>query len=261
MPTPRDWFHALLAIVMFFLALGVVDPAPAAVFDGVDQERTMERYLTEAEQERFLRTLKERACVEAIDRRDAAAFKALMHSGLRIGEFSRITVGQALEALRTGYLFIPREHRKGRAHDHMVFVTQALREDLQDLLKARHEINEADCHEDDPLVIGRTGDGMTVRALELRFKQWAELAGLPPRASPHWLRHTRAMNIVRRSTARNPLGVAQSALGHVSIRSTGVYTKTPREDVEAALTETDGRVGRVSRRRLRAAWEGRTACS
>jgi hypothetical protein len=46
-------------------------------------------------------------------------------------------------------------------------------------------------------------------------------------------------------------------LGHVSIRSTGVYTRTPREEVEAALVETDGRTGRVTRAALRRAFEGR----
>jgi site-specific recombinase XerC len=91
----------------------------------------------------------------------------------------------------------------------------------------------------------------------LRFSAWAARAGLPTKASPHWLRHTRAMNVIRRSSAVNPRGVVQSALGHVSIRSTGVYTRTPREEVEAALAETDGRVGRVTRAALRRAFEGR----
>lgn len=216
----------------------------------------MDRYLTEEEQLRLLATLKERACADLLGRRDAAVIRALIHSGLRIGEFSRITVGLALTALKTKYLFIPREHRKGQTRDHRCFVTHALRSDLEDLITVRYELRPGDCHESDPLVIGRHGEGMTVRNFELRFAHWAGVAGLPPGVSPHWLRHTRAMNILRRSSARNPLGVVQSALGHESIRSTGVYTATPREEVEAALTETDGR-RRLSLREMRQSFEGR----
>jgi site-specific recombinase XerC len=219
----------------------------------------MDRYLTESEQARLLRVFRERCGASAIDRRDAAFFGMLLHSGMRIGEASRISVGQAMEALRTGYLYIPAPMRKGKRHDHHVYVTEVLRADLQGLLAARCEISPEACGVDDALVVGRGGQAMTVRALELRFDKWVALADLPAGASPHWLRHTRAQNIIRRSSARNPLGVVQSALGHASIRSTGIYTGPSREDVEAALAETDGRAGRVTRAQLRRAYEGRAA--
>lgn len=264
----RDWRDGLIFVITFFLALGLCDPAPAASFNGAaftsGANRMMDRYLTEEEQARLLKTLKEAACRDAYGRRDDAMVRALIHSGLRIGEFSRITVGDALEALKTGYLFIPRENRKGAsqglARDHSVYVTQALRADLGDLLKVRHELRDVDCRVDDRLLVGRAGDSMTVRALELRYKQHATLAGLA-RTSPHWLRHTRAQNIMLRSTARDPRGVVQRALGHSSIKSSGVYTATPREEVEAALREIDAAADprRVTRAQLRKAYEGRAA--
>ncbi len=235
----------------------------------------MDRYLTEVEQGRLLDVLKRQAALP-LDRRDAAAIRALLHSGARIGEFLKVSLGDALAALQSGYLFIPKEHRKGwnrrervrkdgttfvplPPKDHQVFVTEALRADLRELLKVRFELAPDDAPATAPLVVGRSGRGLTVRAFQFRFAEWADRAGLPPKASPHWLRHTRAMNVMRRSTASDPRGVVQSALGHASIRSTGVYTATPREAVEAALTETDVRVGRVTRAVLRRAFEGRAA--
>lgn len=255
--TLADWLKTLAVIVIYALLLALSDPAPAVESIGVDhhRERTMERYLTEDEQARLLDVLKRTACT-ALDRRDAAVIRALIHSGLRIGEFSKITVGQALEAPRTKYLFVPREVRKGGRRDHRVFVTDALRTDLRDLYAVRFEMRPGDCHADDALVIGRHGKGLTVRQFELRFKAWVAAANLPSQASPHWLRHTRAMNIMRRSSAKDPCGVVKAALGHESIRSTGVYTGTSREDVESALCETDGR-RRISLRELRKAYEGR----
>lgn len=261
----RDWRDGLLFVITFFLALGLCDPAPAATFNGVgisSGANRMDRYLTGEEQARLLKTLKEAACRDAYGRRDDAMVRALIHSGLRIGEFSRITVGDALEALKSGYLFVPREHRKGasqgRATDHSAYLTQALRADIEDLLKVRHELTDADCRVDDRLLVGRAGESITVRALQLRYKQHATAAGLA-RSSPHWLRHTRAQNIMLHSTARDPRGVVQRALGHASIKSSGVYTATPREAVEAALNEIDAPAqrGRVTRAQLRLAYEGR----
>ncbi len=261
----RDWLDSLIYVTGFFLALGLCDPAPAATFHpGAAHigSELMDRYLTEAEQARLLKTLKEAACRDVYGRRDDAMVRALIHSGLRIGEFSRITVGDAMEALKTSYLFIPRENRKGasrgRASDHSVFLTQALRTDIEDLLKVRHELRDMDCRVTDRLLVGRAGDSMTVRALELRYKQHATMAGLA-RTSPHWLRHTRAQNIMLRSTSRDPRGVVQRALGHASIKSSGVYTGTPREEVEAALAEIDAAADprRITRAQLRRAWEGR----
>jgi site-specific recombinase XerD len=220
----------------------------------------MDRYLTEEEQARLLKTLKEAACRDAYGRRDDAMVRALIHSGLRIGEFSRITVGDALEALKSGYLFVPRERRKGEAMDLSIYLTKPLRLAVGDLLAARYELREGDCHVSNRLLVGRAGDSMTVRALELRYKQHATMAGLA-RTSPHWLRHTHAMNIRRHSTAREPMGIIQRALGHRSIASTGIYAHATREDVEQALNEAARATapGRVTLAQLRRAYEGRAA--
>lgn len=219
----------------------------------------MERYLTEEEQTRLLKTLKEAAGRGVLARRDEAVVRALIHSGLRIGEFSRVTVGQALAALRANYLFVPREHRKGETEDHRVFMTRPLRAAVEDLLRVRHEMRPEGCSESDPLVLSRQSGALCVRSFELRVAGWGREAGLPPGFSPHWLRHTLAMNIIRRSTAKNPLGIVQRALGHRRLSSTGVYTAPSREEVDAALAETAGSGGRVSLRDLRRAWEGRAA--
>lgn len=220
----------------------------------------MNRYLTEDEQARLLAVLKQNRG-DPLAARDYAWVRALRHSGLRINEFSKVTVGDALSAMKTGYLFIPKEHRKGKRKDHKVYVTAALRESIEDLIKCRLvPLGGSGCHETEPLVVSRHGAGMSVRNYELRLAMWSKRADLPPGVSPHWLRHTRAMNIMRNSTASDPRGVVQNALGHADIRSSGVYTQTPREQVESALDEIDGRSGhRVTSATLRREYEGRAA--
>lgn len=219
----------------------------------------LKRYFPPAEQQLLVNTAGQ--YTDLVARRDHAWMRAMLHSGLRVKEFSLITVGAALEALRSKYLFIPRENRKGKKRDHRVFVTHALRVDLQDLLKIRFEITgEGESNVDEALVISRqhggTGKPMSVRSYELRLKHWAKLAGLPDEASPHWLRHTRAMNIMRNSKAADPRGVAQAALDHVSIASTGIYTGVLREEMEEALDQVDAVPSkRVSLSQLRREFE------
>lgn len=233
----------------------------------------LHKYLEPDDQQRLLRTVGE--LNDVLARRDHAWIRALLLSGLRINEFSLITLGEAQAALRSKYLFIPKEHRKGKTlfnddgtvkrvirKNHEVFVTVPLRAALKDLVAIRFEIggdDEVDLNS--ALVISRqhgAGVPMSVRSYQIRLKHWAVLAGLSPDVSPHWLRHTRAMNIMRNSESSDPRGVTQRALGHASIGSTGIYTGVLREEMEAALTKVDEVRGkRVTLAQLRKAYDSR----
>lgn len=213
----------------------------------------MHRYLTESQQSLLLVTLKLLASTQA--RRDRAWINLLRNTGLRIGEFSRLSVKQARMALETGWLFIPREHRKGKKQDHSLPVTAPAREDLQALIEIQREMggNGAD---EEPLIYSRKGQRMSIRAYQERFSYWCRRCGFT--ASPHWMRHTRAMNIMRRSTSTDPRGIVQGALGHVSISSTGVYTRMSKEELQRRLEEVDGKP-KAPRKKLREIYEGRAA--
>lgn len=213
----------------------------------------MHRYLTESQQAQLLTTLKLLASVLA--RRDRAWINLLRNTGLRIGEFSRLTVRQARMALETGWLFIPKEHRKGKSQDHSLPVTEPVREDLKALLAIQHEMGGAG-QDDEPLVFSRRHQGMSIRGYQERFAYWCRRCGL--HASPHWMRHTRAMNIMRRSTSNDPRGIVQGALGHADISSSGIYTRLSKEELQRRLEEVDGRP-KVQRKHLRAIYEGRVS--
>lgn len=215
--------------------------------------QVMKRYLTPVEQKLLLSTVKQFADVHA--RRDSAWMHLLNHSGLRIGEFSRLTVGDAKSALVTGYIFIPKEHRKGGKKDHDVLVTAPVREALTALLDIHREMSGF-LADNFPLVMSRKHGALTVRAYQQRVALWAIKAGLPRGVSPHWFRHTRAMNIMKNTTSNDPRGIVQAALGHDSIASTAVYTRMTKEDVEQALHEVDGR-GRAGLPKLRKEYEKR----
>lgn len=195
----------------------------------------MNHYLTPDEQKKLLDTIKKLADEKA--QRDYYIVSALINSGMRIGEFLLITVGDAFAALDNGYLYIPAENRKGGKRDHSIYLTQSLRRDLTQLLTIRGSRDPQHY-----LVAGRVDqEPMSARNMQLRVKSWAEQAGLGHlKVTPHFFRHTHAMNIMRGSTAKEPLRIIKAALGHRNINTTAIYTAASREEVAAALNEIDG---------------------
>lgn len=199
----------------------------------------MVRSLSSNEERQLFACIASRAAIEA--RRDLAWMRALRYSGCRVGEFSRLTVGSALMALTQGYLFLPRQIRKGGRRDHTVFVTAALAAALRDLLAVREEqTGDAAPPHDAPLVPNRQGEHLSVRSYQLRMEFWVAEAGLQVQATPHWFRHTRAIAIMRRSKAQDPRQIVQVALGHADISTSAIYTAPTREEVAQALEAADG---------------------
>jgi len=214
----------------------------------------MKRYLTETEQRQLLMAAKKIA--DPLAQRDYHWMGALILTGMRIQEWSRLTAAQVRLALQTGWLVSLKEHCKGKRHANDYLVTHPLRVHLQALLELSDELAthlQLESGAMQPLVWGRDVAGragaLSVRSYEARIKLWAAEASLDARISPHWLRHTRGMNIMRRSRGKDALRVAKVALNHSSIRSTGVYTGMCREEYETAIRMVDG--GRVPRRLAR----------
>lgn len=214
----------------------------------------MRRYLTEPEQRDLLKAAKSDS--DPLAQRDFHWMSVLILTGMRIQEFTLLTAELARLALRSGWLVSLKKHCKGKKRANEYLVTHQLRVHLQALLDlsdkhaAALAIGAADPQQLQPLVWGREIRGkagpLSVRSYEARMKIWAAKAALDHRVSPHWLRHTRGMNIMRRSRGKDAIRVAKLALNHASIRSTGIYTQMSREEFESEIHLVDG--GRVPRR-------------
>lgn len=217
------------------------------------------RYLTDEEQRRLLSVTKGQANLLA--QRDYAWMRLLIETGMRVNELATTTLAQAERALATGWLVVTKEQRKGKRAGHEYLVTEPVRQSLVSLVALQGELSPAHLPAPEvapPLLWGRCGvvkgcvlaEHMSVRSFQARMKHWAYLAGLPDGVSPHWLRHTRGVNIIRRSRGNNPLKVAQLALGHASIASTGIYTQMSREEYTRELQNVAG--GRMRKADARA---------
>jgi site-specific recombinase XerD len=218
----------------------------------------MIKYLTEPEQRELLKAAKTR--LDPLAQRDYHWMSALMLTGMRVHEFSCLTTPRVRLALAAGWLVSNKQDCKGKRKANEYCVTAQLRVHLLALLA----LSDATGYEVEtpaagqPLVWGRAVAGvaaaLSVRSYEARLKLWAQAAGLDSRISPHWLRHTRGMNVMKRCRGNNAVKVAQIALNHASLRSTGVYLQLSREEVarELQLVDGQGRLGKAAARRLAA---------
>ena len=213
----------------------------------------MVKYLTEPQQRELLKAARTQAGVLA--QRDYHWMAALILTGMRIAEFAHLRTAQVKQGLATGWLVSRREHCKGKRKTNEYFVTMQLKLHLQHLVALSELESTSD---DQPLVWGRSLNGvagpLSVRSYEARMKVWTTAAVLDPRLSPHALRHTRGMNVMTRTRGSNGVLVAQRALNHTSLRSTGIYLQMRREDYEreVAVVDGGGRMRKVEAQRLAA---------
>ena len=193
--------------------------------------KQFERYLTEKEERQLFNHIGQFADVLA--RRDFHWMGLMRQTGLRVKPMSLFSVDDARCALASGYVVVRADTNK-RGQPHKVLANKKAIKHLKALLAIRLEMGFAPVG-DEPLIMSRNRNGLSVRTFQERMRTWCAAAGLTVEASPHWFRHTLAKRLVSRSTSANPLAVVQVALGHRSIASTGVYTMPDKEDMAASM--------------------------
>lgn len=219
------------------------------------------RCLTYEEETKLRRTLK-RASGDIYAKRDDAWIRFLLTTGMRITEFSRVKVGDARAALTRGYLFVPAAWRKNGEIDLKVTVTAEPAEALRDLLAATSAIAgvpTAKLPDGFPLVISRKLHFLTVRAFQQRTTLWARESGIDTAFSPHWLRHTFAVEYLNGSegSAAGALVRLKNKLGHKDAHSCMHYLTMSRKDDAEDIGRIFPARKRVSTSALRKEYEGR----
>lgn len=196
---------------------------------------TGNRCLTLSEERKLRQVMRQRRDAA----RDYAIFRALLTTGMRIGEFLSLTVLEAHVALSSGHLYLAGERRKAKTlpsgqtvyTDLCVHLRGEALEAFADLVRLADDTG--------PLVPGRNGKPLSARAFQLRLKQWAALAGVDDRLSPHWLRHTFGAEFCRKSVSSPTETCIRLArfLGHADPRTCGHYLTMSRDDDPGAAIE------------------------
>ena len=144
--------------------------------------------------------------------RDRAIMELFYSSGLRLAELVGLALTDVDLADRT-----VRVLGKG-AKTRIVPVGRKACEAIRLWLKERAVLVELD---ETALFVGRNGERLKSRAIQLRIAHWARRAGLPARVYPHLFRHSFATHLLESS---KDLRGVQELLGHADISTTQVYT-------------------------------------
>ncbi len=198
-----------------------------------------DKYFTRAEEAKLLRYIAKHGDVLA--KRDHAWIRFGLRTGARVETMALFTVGDAHYALQQGRIRFRTETLKGRKNskkDHSISLTKERKKAINDLLKIR-KVMGFDDDKSQSLIMGQKGQGMSIRSMQARIKEWAIGAGIrnAKKVSPHWLRHTCAKRIMAVSEAQDPRVSVMIELGHGSYESTVIYTRPDKENHEAAIRE------------------------
>lgn len=157
--------------------------------------------------------------------RDLCLLDLILSTGMRIGEAAAITIKDLIMQEHT--LLI---HGKGRKQRLLYVSSQATWNNLKDWLKLRKDIGV----ESEYLFVNRYYTKTTIYSIENIFSKYKKIAHINQFATPHYLRHTFATNLLANGA---DLRSVQEILGHSSISTTEIYTEITMKRRKQVLTK------------------------
>ena len=166
-----------------------------------------------------------RAALEAAEgfenERDRVLIELMLATGIRLSSALGLDV-EDLD-LVDGVAHLRSVKRGG---EQVVYLTDAARGLLFQFLDGRIS---------GPVFCSATGNRISARHAQRRFRVIRERAGISRQVTPHGCRHRFAMALYQRS---HDLLVVQAALGHASLSSSLVYARASRHEVRRAVAST-----------------------
>lgn len=234
--TPRSIQRRLSSLRCFFGFLireGELKQNPAT---GIRAPKASKRLPAVLDADRMARLLDFRAD-EQLDARDKAIMELFYSSGLRLSEL----VGLDLKDLDLPDRTVHVLGKGGK--ERQVPVGRYAVSALQTWLAERATLARAG---ETAIFVGRYGERLSARAVQLRIKHWAKRQGLGQRLYPHIFRHSFASHLLESS---QDLRGVQELLGHANISTTQVYTHLDFQHLAKIYDQTHPRARRKAKSR------------
>ncbi len=144
--------------------------------------------------------------------RDLCVLDILISTGIRIGEAVAIRHTDILTHERLILI-----HGKGKKQRLIYISSSETWTAITDLIKLKNKYNLQNEH----LFLNKYGTPLSIYSIENIFQKHLKLAGIKTKATPHYLRHTFATNLL---SSGADIRTVQELLGHSSISTTEIYT-------------------------------------
>ncbi len=230
--TPSTIARKTAAIKSFFHFLaskGFISEDPTASIDSPRISKSLPRAASVEEIDELLEAPASVTSPEAL--RDKAMFELLYATGMRVTELVSLNLGD-LDLERALVNCSGRSGGKSQRQRALPVHATAIRA-LSGYLETGRPalLREPD---EEALFLNHRGDRLTRQGFWLILKQWAKEAGIESAITPHTLRHSFAMHMLRNGV---DLRAVQQLLGHAHISTTQIYTY-PGEDGLKQIYET-----------------------
>ena len=143
--------------------------------------------------------------------RNISLLEILISTGIRIQEASSITLNDI--SLQEKTIII---HGKGRKERQLFILNKYVLSSLKNWLTIR-KTSSPKCNN---IFINKYGSPLSIHSIENIFRKYKTLSNINIKATPHYLRHTFATNLL---TNGADLRSVQEILGHSSISTTQIY--------------------------------------
>lgn len=157
--------------------------------------------------------------------RDLALLDILISTGIRIAEASNISLDDIIKSERTILI-----HGKGKKQRLIYISCSETWRNLMRWLKLR----TTKIVQTDKVFVNRYGKQISIHGIEYVFNSAKRASGINMKATPHYLRHTFATNLLANGA---DLRSVQEILGHSSVATTEIYTEVTTKRKKQVLNK------------------------
>ncbi len=206
-------------------------------FQGPKQQKRLPHFLTLEEIERMKQAVRVSPAnwktLAPVDLRNLLIVTLLFSSGLRVGELTRLKL-QDID-LEQGEMRILGKGNRER----IGFMSQEALDYLQHYVSTSLPLlTGTSARPGDWIFVNYKGTPLTTRSVYRALTHLSQAAGIEKKISPHTFRHSFATHLLNNQV---DLRIVQELLGHVSIRTTQIYTHVTTDRLKEAYLKAHPR--------------------
>ncbi len=218
------------SLFQYLLSMGVIQRDPTRGLEGPKVHRPLPKAISPEDIERLLDAPTHVDGPKGL--RDQAILELLYATGMRVSELTALRLGD-VDLERN----IVRCRGKGNKEREVPFHETAAQKLLAYLKDGRPHLQNGK-YPNDYLFLNYRGKPLTRQGIWLIIKEYAKIAGIGVRVTPHVLRHSIATHLLRQGAN---LREVQELLGHTNLTTTQQYTRVVNEHLRNVFDNTHPR--------------------